>query len=414
MVLKSQSPAAALTGLVEGVTAKWAKQRRAEERDATARARRDDRLIRWDRPVSLRQAAFQVMQDAYMAASANSTLPANARQIYYAARPKILELAEKESLDSQYFCQTLLIEYMREFDVEWDVVWDDRGHFKEPHTKVAFGLGTLNVRRYLRDNSRPFLEEARFGSAKISTNGPDGRFGAILFVEKEGFMPLFEAVRLAERFDLAIMSSKGMSVTAARMLADRMCARYSIPLLILHDFDVAGFSIGKTIGTDTRRYSFENTIRVIDLGLRLADVEALNLESENVFLGNVSPQKIGDRLRRNDASPEEVDFLLSGRRVELNAMASDQFIAFIESKLTKHGITKVVPAKKTLAEAFRMFERGERIRKSVEDLITAQHAEDIDVPDDLEPRVREYLAENPNAPWEDAVCDAVTKIGGGP
>jgi hypothetical protein len=61
-----------------------------------------------------------------------------------------------------------------------------------------------------------------------------------------------------------------------------------------------------------------------------------------------------------------------------------------------------------------MFERGERIRKSVEDLITAQHAEDIDVPDDLEPRVREYLAENPNAPWEDAVCDAVTKIGGGP
>jgi hypothetical protein len=81
------------------------------------------------------------MQDAYMAASANGTLPANARQIYYAARPKILELAEKESLDSQYFCQTLLIEYMREFDVEWDVVWDDRGHFKEPHTKVAFVSG---------------------------------------------------------------------------------------------------------------------------------------------------------------------------------------------------------------------------------------------------------------------------------
>ena len=76
MAMKSQSPAAALTGLVEGVTAKWAKQRRAEERDATARARRDDRMIRWDRPVSLRKAAFQVMQDAYMAASANGTLPA--------------------------------------------------------------------------------------------------------------------------------------------------------------------------------------------------------------------------------------------------------------------------------------------------------------------------------------------------
>ena len=32
----------------------------------------------------------------------------------------------------------------------------------------------------------------------------------ILFIEKEGFMPLFEAVQLAERFDLAIMSTKGM------------------------------------------------------------------------------------------------------------------------------------------------------------------------------------------------------------
>jgi hypothetical protein len=52
---------------------------------------------------------------------------------------------------------------------------------------------------------------------------------------------------LAEKYDLAIMSSKGMSVTAARQLADRICSRYNIPLLILHDFDIAGFSIaGRT------------------------------------------------------------------------------------------------------------------------------------------------------------------------
>jgi hypothetical protein len=29
-----------------------------------------------------------------------------------------------------------------------------------------------------------------------------------LFVEKEGFMPLFEAVKLAERYDLALMSPR--------------------------------------------------------------------------------------------------------------------------------------------------------------------------------------------------------------
>jgi hypothetical protein len=89
------------------------------------------------------------------------------------------------------------------------------------------------------------------------------------------------------------MPSKGMSVTAARMLVDRMCAKYDIPLLTLHDFDIAGFSIGKTVGSDTRRYSFRNRIRVVDLGLRLADVRTLDLESESVSLGNVEPSKRG-------------------------------------------------------------------------------------------------------------------------
>ena len=147
---------------------------------------------------------------------------------------------------------------------------DDRGHFKEPHRGKTFGLGTLNVRDYLQGNVRPVMEEAGFKDAEIKTHGPDGRFGAVLFIEKEGFAPIFEAANLAEKFDIAIMSSKGMSVTAARMLVDRMCAKCDIPLLTLHDFDIAGFSIGKTVGSDTRRYSFRNRIRVVDLGLRLA------------------------------------------------------------------------------------------------------------------------------------------------
>ena len=50
-------------------------------------------------------------------------------------------------------------------------------------------------------------------------------------------MPLFEAVKLAERYDLAIMSTKGMSVTAARELVDVLCGDHGIPLL-----DTAGTS----------------------------------------------------------------------------------------------------------------------------------------------------------------------------
>ena len=81
---------------------------------------------------------------------------------------------------------------------------------------------------------------------------PGQRYGAILFVEKEGFGPLFEAVNLAERYDLAIMSTKGLSTTAARLLVDETCGDYDIPLLILRDFDKAGFSIAATLQNDTR------------------------------------------------------------------------------------------------------------------------------------------------------------------
>jgi hypothetical protein len=162
---KAKTPAEMLAGLVEGVTAKWAKQRKAEERDRNARLRRHDRFVRSCRPATVKEAAFHVMEEAYMAASANGTLPSNARQIYYAARPKILYFAERGSLDSQYFCQTLLVDYMRERGVDWNVVWDDRGHFVEPHIGRSVGLGTLNVRKYLSGNKAPEFLDAGLKSS---------------------------------------------------------------------------------------------------------------------------------------------------------------------------------------------------------------------------------------------------------
>jgi hypothetical protein len=216
--MSSSSPAKAIADLVEGVTEKWAKQRRAEERDSSARLRRDDRLVYYVRPISLKTAAHRVMRQAYMQASANGTLTANPRQIMYCARPEILKISEKDNLDSQYFCQTLLPDYIREHPHEcasWDIVWDDRGHFTEPHTGKSFGVGTLNVRNYVDGYASPDLQEAGFARAKIETAGPSGRYGGVLHIEKEGLMPLFERAGLAEKFDLAIMSCKGVSVTAA-------------------------------------------------------------------------------------------------------------------------------------------------------------------------------------------------------
>lgn len=108
------------------------------------------------------------------------------------------------------------------------------------------------------------------------TIGPENRYCNILFIEKEGFDPLLTAVRIAERYDLAIMSTKGMSVTAARLLLDRLAPRI-YRVFVLHDFDIAGFSIFGTLGADGRRYTFENKVPMVDLGLRLRDVHAMRL-----------------------------------------------------------------------------------------------------------------------------------------
>jgi hypothetical protein len=77
-----------IIGAVQGVTKKWAKQRKREERDAAAAMNRRYVMTR-RRSVSIRDAAFAIMEQAYLKASANGRLPAHARQIMYAARPYI-------------------------------------------------------------------------------------------------------------------------------------------------------------------------------------------------------------------------------------------------------------------------------------------------------------------------------------
>jgi hypothetical protein len=165
---------------------------------------------------------------------------------------------------------------------DWDVVWDARGHFSEPHTNKVIPIGTLEVRQYLGD--RPRLAPAiEFRSdTRYPTLGPENRYETVLFIEKEGFDPLLEAAQIAERFDVAIMSTKGMSVSASRLLLDRLVTRGVTKVLVLHDFDISGFSI---------------------------------------------------------AGMEEITFL-ERERVELNAMASGEFIHFIEKKFEGHGIEK--------------------------------------------------------------------------
>jgi len=154
---------------LQAVTKHWQKLKRQMDREGRGREREAQAWLRQQqsRQMNIKEAAWQVMEQAYLLASDNGTLPANARQIMYAARPLISELITRQ-LDSVYFTQHLLPDFLeahRDRTAGWDVVFDARGHFKEPHTGYQFGLGTLEVRSYLqacrRGTCRLCLEHSR-------------------------------------------------------------------------------------------------------------------------------------------------------------------------------------------------------------------------------------------------------------
>ena len=165
---------------------------------------------------------------------------------------------------------------------------------------------------------------------------------------------MLERAEFAERYDLAIMSSKGMGTTSVRKLVEELYTEVSI--LVLHDFDKSGFSIVGTLTRDTPRFQFKSPPRVIDLGLRLADVKQWGLQAEAVSYDS-DPS---ENLKQNGVTAAEIQVLRGkpsgerfiGQRVELNAFTSEQLIEWLELKLAEHNIAKVVPDAQTLAKAY--------------------------------------------------------------
>jgi hypothetical protein len=385
---------------VETATSKWTRQKKSEERQPGNIRYRASRMTREPRTTQ-KEAAWQVMKEAYLAASGGQLqLPAKTRQIFYQARPKIMALTEDKELQYNYFSQTLVPDYVEENGVDWNVVYDARGHFEEPHTNRSIGCGTIEVRNYLHAMKEPEIIPATFANANIDIIGPDGNISAVLFCEKEGFNPLFKAVNLANRLDLMIISTKGVSVTAARKLIDEICGGYGVPLFVLHDFDVAGFLILATLQRDTRRYQFSNAFEITDLGLRLEDIAGL--EREPAANTNTRTSTLRAQLAKNGATEAEIDILLS-ERVELNAMTSDALIAMIERKLKDYGLEKVVPDDDLLGKAYQKFHRSKELREEFEELESEFQESEIKVPKNLRNRVRAMLKRHPDLRWDDAI-----------
>src|SRR5690606_16826691 len=91
---------AAIAAATKHVTKSWKQAKRQADRNDRVSSARVQRLRYRPPGVTIREVAFQVMEDAYNKASANGKYYANARQIMYAARPEILRLTGETELES--------------------------------------------------------------------------------------------------------------------------------------------------------------------------------------------------------------------------------------------------------------------------------------------------------------------------
>ncbi len=379
------------------VTKQWKTAKRKADKDDRLRPRQYARFYAPSTRITIKEVAFNVMEKAYNKASSNGKYYANARQIMYAARPDILERVDPpiDTLDSQYFTQTILKDYIEAYSPNWRVVWDARGHFVEPHTGNSIGIGGVEVSNYIEGWVSHITEiETPNIDRKIATKGPEHRFGSVLFIEKEGFNEQLKDARIDKKYDLALMSTKGMPVKAACDLLSRLQSR--VDIYVLHDFDLSGFIILKTLRQGTR---LARGINVIDIGFRWEDIQGL--PSEPVYnRGNVY-----GKLRECGATKEEIEFIKDGERVELNAMMADQFVEFVEKKLKDHGVKKVIPEDDILISAYKRAYYAHEVEEKLEEM--ESELDESNIPKTLKEQVEKRLKESPTESWDKAVWDIV-------
>ncbi len=372
-----------LDGLSE-VTSKWTRQRKAEERSVHYFSRRS---AMWTGPArtSLKDICYEAMPDIWSKASDGGRLPTHWRQMFYQARPIVAGHPENDRplLDTTF--KQILESYLEEKGVSWDILYGARGVLKEPHddrNHRIIPLSTADVRNDLGarvpDGTIEKVDE------EYPTHGATNCYGAVLICEKEGFDELLHAENIDDKYDLALMSTKGISARAARDLIRRL----AIPAFTLHDFDKNGFVMAAGFPDAT------------DIGLGLSDIEELGLQGEPQRHPN--PEAAHANLLKNGATGAEADFIANGTRAELNELTGDAFISFVEGKLMEHGVEKVVPSAEILGNAWRRVRAAERINQVI---VRVNRQVGAAPPGDLEKRVRAALEDDPTLSWSEAVAE---------
>ena len=323
------------------------------------------------------------------------------RQLLYALRPIVMREMGAELKLGNF--TSIITDYESEFGEIEGMYREPRGSIYHPHRGETITLGTLMVEDYER---------------------PEWNFNKVVYIEKEGFSEALKDARWAERHDCMLMSSKGFSTRAARDLVDKLAAHDEpVTIFCVHDADAAGTLIYQTFQEATKARGARK-IKIVNIGLEPWEALAMGLDVEDVEAGDRRKAVADYVLDREDAAPngEPWDDWLQTHRVELNAMTTPQFIAWLDGKMAGYG--KLVPPPEVLAE-----ELEERIEEKLRAAITerilrearlddqvAEAIAAIETPtaDALAEGIEQMFEREPDREWRDHIeAVANLKTGGG-
>ena len=204
-----------------------------------------------------------------------------------------------------------------------------------------------------------------------------------------------------------------------RDLVDKL-AEHDEPVTVfcVHDADAYGTMIYQTFQEATTARGARK-IRIVNLGLEPWEAAEMGLEIEDVEAGT-RRKPVADYVRDGEGGNWEL--WLQTHRVELNAMTTPQFIAWLDGKMADY--EKLIPPADVLEQ-----ELNARVEKKIRDAITerilrqanvdaqvAAAIAAIETPDGtvLTADIKQVFAATPDAQWRDLIETVATELAAEP
>lgn len=275
---------------------------------------------------SIKEIVHTHLPQAVAIASSDGRFRFSQRQLFYAIRPLV---APEIGKDPEYETFTKALTTYEEIQGRLQGLYrDPRGIVCHPHTGEEIPLGTIAVEDYER---------------------PVWTFNKVLYCEKEGFFSILRSARWPETHDCALLTSKGHATRATKDLIDHLGdTEEDVTFYCIHDADAAGTMIHQALqgATGTRA---ARRVRIVNLGLDPWEAVEMGLPVEDPSYEKHQP--VARYVEEFDAAcGTDWSGWLQTHRVELNAMTTERFVAWLNDKMTKHAGGKVIPPPAILME----------------------------------------------------------------